>query len=70
MKVEICDKTRDAIIIITIGLAIVSLGYLIFKYNVAAYENGYTQKQLEHSTQCAWVKENDKDQKIEESSSK
>jgi len=52
MKVEICDKARDAIVIIAIGLTIVSLGYLIFKYNVAAYENGYTQKQLESSTMC------------------
>ena len=56
MKIEICDSTRDAIIAASICATVCVVALLIYRYNALAFENGYTQHQLENSQQTVWVK--------------
>ena len=56
MKIEICGYTKDAICTIAICVAVVSIAFIVYRYNVTAYEKGYTQTQLGNSQQTMWVK--------------
>lgn len=56
MKIEICESTRDAIVATSICATVCAVAFLLYRYNALAYENGYTQRQLEYSQQTVWVK--------------
>jgi hypothetical protein len=57
MKIEMDEETSMAIITVAICVGVVAIAFMVYRYNVAAYEKGYTQKQLQNSQMTMWVKE-------------
>jgi hypothetical protein len=57
MKIEICDYTKHTIMFAFFCVTMCVLTVCVYKYNCLAYEKGYVQKQLDHSTQTYWTKE-------------
>jgi len=56
MKIEMDDNTSIMLSISAVCAAVVLIAYIIYRYNIAAYELGYTQQQLQNSQQTVWVK--------------
>ena len=57
MKLEMNANTMVAINTASVCVAVIVIAFLAYRYNIAVYEKGYTQKQLEHSQMTMWVKE-------------
>lgn len=57
MTIEICEGTKVSICTVAVCAAVVAIAFMIYRYNAIAFEQGYTQKQLENSQVTMWVKE-------------
>lgn len=57
MKIELNEEASTAAIVLTIAATIISIAFLVYRYNVAVYEQGYSQRQLENSQNSIWVKD-------------
>lgn len=64
MKLELNSEAQNVFITAIVALVVVALMFTVYRYNALAYEQGYTQQQLEHSTQSIWVKAPPEDQAL------
>lgn len=57
MKIEMDDNSSMTISTVAICVTVILVSLMVYRYNAIAYEQGYTQKQLENSQMTYWVKE-------------
>lgn len=57
MKIEMDNNSSFVVATALIITGIVAIALIVYKYNVAAFEQGYVQKQMEHSASTMWTKE-------------
>lgn len=57
MRLEMDHQTSFTVSFLAGCITVIFITFLIYRYNVTAYEQGYTQKQLQNSQMTIWVKE-------------
>jgi len=56
MKIEMDGDACTAVCVLSICTMVVLVAFFIYRYNIVAWEQGYTQQQLQNSQQVMWVK--------------
>ena len=50
------DNARVSVIVVCICVAVCIVSWLTYRYNIVAYEKGYTQVQLTGTQNTMWTK--------------
>jgi hypothetical protein len=57
MKIEMNEDAKIAVCTTVVCATFMLMVFLLYRYNVVAFEKGYSQKQMENSQMTIWVKE-------------
>jgi len=56
MKLELDENSYLVIVVVAICLTVITLSWIMYRYNALVYEKGYTPIQLQGTTTVVWTK--------------